>query len=238
MGGATDASFLEGHSYTYEGSIPGRIVQILGEKHIECMNPIIYIDELDKVSDTPKGHEIHNILCHLTDFSQNDEFHDKYYAGINFDLSKTLFVFSFNDESLINPILRDRMTIIRTKGFNKEDKVKLGRKFLLPELFNDVKMDSELIVFNDDVIKYIIEKYTDEKGVRNFKRCLEKIISKLNVIYLLGDISDMGVTMDIIKGSRKIEFPVNLNKEIVDNLLTSQFDSEDKPSRSHFAMYM
>ena len=112
------------------------------------------------------------------------------------------------------------------------------RKFLLPELFNDVKMDSELIIFNDDVIKYIIEKYTDEKGVRNFKRCLEKIISKLNVIYLLGDISDMGVTMDIIKGTRKIEFPVNLNKEIVDNLLTSRFDSEDKPSRSHFAMYM
>ena len=80
MGGATDASFLEGHSYTYEGSIPGRIVQIVGEKYIVCMNPIIYIDELDKVSDTPKGHEIHNILCHLTDFSQNDEFHDQYYA--------------------------------------------------------------------------------------------------------------------------------------------------------------
>ena len=104
MGGATDASFLEGHSYTYEGSIPGRIVQILGEKNVNCMNPVFYFDELDKVSDTSRGHEIHNILCHLTDFSQNDEFHDKYYAGINFDLSKSLFVFSFNDEELINPI--------------------------------------------------------------------------------------------------------------------------------------
>ena len=238
LGGATDASFLEGHSYTYEGSIPGRIVQILGEKNVKCMNPIIYFDELDKVSDTSRGHEIHNILCHLTDFSQNDEFHDKYYAGINFDLSKALFVFSFNDESLINPILKDRMTIIRTKGFKSDDKIKLGRKYLLPELFLDVKMDDNLIDFGDDVLKYIIEKYTDEMGVRNFKRCLEKIISKLNVIYLLGDISDMDVTMDIIKDTKKIEFPIKLTKNIVDNLLTSQFEKDDNTSRSHFAMYM
>ncbi len=238
LGGATDASFLEGHSYTYEGSIPGRIVQILGEKNVKCMNPIIYFDELDKVSDTSRGHEIHNILCHLTDFSQNDEFHDKYYAGINFDLSKALFVFSFNDESLINPILKDRMTIIRTKGFKSDDKIKLGRKYLLPELFLDVKMDENLIDFGDDVLKYIIEKYTDEMGVRNFKRCLEKIISKLNVIYLLGDISDMDVTMDIIKDTKKIEFPIKLTKNIVDNLLTSQFEKDDNTSRSHFAMYM
>ena len=227
LGGATDASFLEGHSYTYEGSIPGRIVQILGEKNVNCMNPVFYFDELDKVSDTSRGHEIHNILCHLTDFSQNDEFHDKYYAGINFDLSKSLFVFSFNDEELINPILRDRMTIIRTKGFNSKDKIKLGRMYLLPELFNDVKMNSELVVFTDDVLKYIIEKYTDEMGVRNFKRCLEKIISKLNVIYLLGDISDMDITMDIVKNDEKMKFPVVLEKKIVDNLLTSKYELDE-----------
>ena len=238
LGGATDASFLEGHSYTYEGSIPGRIVQILGEKNVNCMNPVFYFDELDKVSDTSRGHEIHNILCHLTDFSQNDEFHDKYYAGINFDLSKSLFVFSFNDEELINPILRDRMTIIRTKGFNSKDKIKLGRMYLLPELFNDVKMNSELVVFTDDVLKYIIEKYTDEMGVRNFKRCLEKIISKLNVIYLLGDISDMDITMDIVKNDEKMKFPLVLEKKIVDNLLTSKYELDEPTSRSHMAMYM
>ena len=238
LGGATDASFLEGHSYTYEGSIPGRIVQILGEKNVNCMNPVFYFDELDKVSDTSRGHEIHNILCHLTDFSQNDEFHDKYYAGINFDLSKALFVFSFNDEEMINPILRDRMTIIRTKGFNSKDKIKLGRMYLLPELFNDVKMNNELVVFTDDVLKYIIEKYTDEMGVRNFKRCLEKIISKLNVIYLLGDISDMDITMDIVKNDEKMKFPLVLEKKIVDNLLTSKYELDDLTSRSHMAMYM
>ena len=238
LGGATDASFLEGHSYTYEGSIPGRIVQILGEKNIGCMNPIIYFDELDKISDTSRGHEIHNILCHLTDFSQNDEFHDKYYSGIDFDLSKALFVFSFNDEHLINPILKDRMTIIKTKGFKTNEKIKLGRKYLLPELFNEVKMDCNLVNFSDDNLKYIIEKFTEEEGVRNFKRMLEKIISKLNVIYLLGDISDMDIGLDIVKTRKKLEFPLCLNNEIIDNLLTSKYDEDDKTSRSHLAMYM
>ena len=78
LGGATDSSLLDGHSYTYEGAIPGRIVEIL--KKSRCMNPVIYFDELDKVSNTPKGEEIINLLIHLTDFSQNDRFMDKYYS--------------------------------------------------------------------------------------------------------------------------------------------------------------
>ena len=102
LGGATDSSFLEGHSYTYEGSTWGKIVQILIDS--KCMNPVIYFDELDKISDTPKGEEIAGILTHLTDTSQNSQFHDKYFAEIDFDLSKCLFIFSYNDESKINPI--------------------------------------------------------------------------------------------------------------------------------------
>ena len=77
LGGATDASFLEGHSYTYEGSTWGKIVDILIK--CKCMNPLIYFDELDKISETPKGEEIAGILTHLTDTTQNDKFHDKYF---------------------------------------------------------------------------------------------------------------------------------------------------------------
>ena len=106
LGGATDSSFLEGHGYTYEGSMWGKIVQILIDS--KCMNPVIYFDELDKISDTPRGEEIAGILTHLTDTSQNSQFHDKYFAEINFDLSKCLFIFSYNDESKVNPILKDR----------------------------------------------------------------------------------------------------------------------------------
>ena len=84
------------------------------------MNPVIYFDELDKVSDTPKGEEIIGILTHLTDTSQNSKFHDKYFSEIDFDLSKCLFIFSYNDERKVNPILRDRMYRINTSGYNKE----------------------------------------------------------------------------------------------------------------------
>jgi ATP-dependent Lon protease len=86
------------------------------------MNPVIYFDELDKISDTPKGEEIAGILTHLTDTSQNSQYHDKYFAEVDFDLSKCLFIFSYNDESKVNPILRDRMYRIHTKGYDKKQK--------------------------------------------------------------------------------------------------------------------
>ena len=96
LGGATDSSFLEGHSYTYEGSTWGKVVDILLQS--KTMNPVIYFDELDKISDTPKGEEITGILTHLTDTTQNSQFHDKYFSNVDFDLSKVLFIFSYNDE--------------------------------------------------------------------------------------------------------------------------------------------
>ena len=89
LGGASDSAFFDGHSYTYEGSHWGRIIQILQDS--KYMNPIIYFDELDKVSKTSKGEEIINLLIHMTDQSQNKGFQDKYYAGIPIDLSKVIF---------------------------------------------------------------------------------------------------------------------------------------------------
>ena len=115
LGGASDSAYFDGHSYTYEGSHWGRIVNILIES--KCMNPVIYFDELDKVSETYKGDEIIHLLTHLTDPSQNGLFQDNYFPGIHLDLSKALFIFSFNDESKIDRILKDRMYVIHTKGF-------------------------------------------------------------------------------------------------------------------------
>jgi ATP-dependent Lon protease len=123
IGGSTNGSTLVGHNYTYVGSTWGRIVDILMTH--KCMNPIIFIDEIDKVSHTEHGKEIISILTHLTDSTQNDEFEDKYFSGIKFDLSKALIVFSFNDISLIDPILRDRITIIHTNSLSKKIKLRL-----------------------------------------------------------------------------------------------------------------
>ena len=108
LGGSSNGSTLEGHNYTYVGSTYGRIVDILMET--KCMNPIIYIDELDKISKTEHGKEIVGILTHLTDTTQNDTWCDKYFSGVKLDLSRVLFIFSYNDPSLIDKILLDRNT--------------------------------------------------------------------------------------------------------------------------------
>ena len=214
LGGATDSSFLEGHSYTYEGSTWGKIVDIL----IQCksMNPVIYFDELDKVSETPKGEEINGILTHLTDTTQNSKFHDKYFSELDFDLSRCLFIFSYNDESKVNPILKDRMYRIQTKGYDVKQKTIIAKNYLIPKIKEQVKFKAEDIVICDDVIKHIIEKYTDgEQGVRNLKRCLEIIHTKLNLYRLMKPETNL-FEKDM---KLKIVFPVNVTTEIVDNMI-------------------
>ena len=183
LGGATDSCFLDGHDFTYEGSQCGKIINILQE--CNKMDPIIYFDELDKISDTPKGEEIANLLCHLTDHSQNNEFHDKYFSGVHFDLSKATFVFSFNDRSRVNPILMDRMHVIETKGFSDKDKVQIAERYLIPEVCENIGFSNKDIVFSEDILKHLISQYTEEQGVRGLKRCIHEIISKINLLKII-----------------------------------------------------
>lgn len=219
LGGATDSSFLEGHSYTYEGSVWGKIVQILIDSN--CMNPVIYFDELDKISDTPKGEEIAGILTHLTDTSQNSQFHDKYFAEIDFDLSKCLFIFSYNDESKVNPILRDRMYRIQTKGYDKKQKTVISNNYLLPRIREQVKFSTEDIVIPEESIHYIIEKHCEkEDGVRNLKRCMEIIYTKLNLYRLMRP----GSNLFEDEMSLAVEFPFTVTKDVVDKLIKKERD--------------
>jgi len=220
LGGATDSSFLEGHGYTYEGSTWGKIVQILIDS--KCMNPVIYFDELDKISDTPRGEEIAGILTHLTDTTQNSQFHDKYFAEINFDLSKCLFIFSYNDESKINPILKDRMYRIKTKGYSGKEKTVIANNYLLPRIREQVKFTKGDIIIPDDVLGYINETHCQkEDGVRNMKRCLEIIHTKLNLYRLMKPGSNL------FEGemSLKVEFPFKVTKDIVDKLIKKEHDN-------------
>ena len=214
LGGATDSSFLEGHGYTYEGSTWGKIVQILIDS--KCMNPVIYFDELDKISDTPKGEEIAGILTHLTDTSQNNQFHDKYFSEIEFDLSKCMFIFSYNDESKINPILKDRMYRIQTKGYNLKQKTIIGNDYLLPKIRTQIKFKKEDINITDDALQYIIENQCNkEDGVRNLKRCLEIIFTKLNLYRLMRPDTNLFEE----EMTLKVEFPFTVTKDIVDKLI-------------------
>ena len=219
LGGATDSSFLEGHGYTYEGSTWGKIVQILIDS--KSMNPVIYFDELDKISDTPRGEEIAGILTHLTDTSQNSQFHDKYFSEIDFDLSKCLFIFSYNDESKVNSILKDRMYRIKTKGYQPKEKIAIANNYLLPKICEQVKFNSEEITIPNDVLGYIVENNCNkEDGVRNLKRCLEIIYTKLNLYRLMRPGSNL------FEGemSLKVEFPYIVTKDIVDKLIKREDD--------------
>jgi ATP-dependent Lon protease len=228
LGGATDSSFLEGHSYTYEGSTWGKIVQILINSKV--MNPVIYFDELDKISDTPKGEEIAGILTHLTDTTQNSQFHDKYFAEIDFDLSKCLFIFSYNDESKINPILRDRMYKIHTKGYDRKQKTIIANQYLMPKIREQVKFDDGQIIIPDETIGYIIENHCNkEDGVRNMKRCFEIIHTKLNLYRLMKPGSNL-FEEDM---SLQVEFPFTITPAIVDKLI-----KKPEVNMSYQSMYM
>lgn len=185
LGGATDASYLDGHSYTYEGATWGRIADILAQS--KCMNPIIYFDELDKISETPKGEEIMNLLIHITDSSQNDKFQDKYFTGIDLDLSRCLFIFSHNNHERVNPILRDRMYNIRVEGFKMKEKIVIAEQYLLPHALKEVGLHEKVSV-SSTIVQYIIENHTgEEKGVRELKRCMQTIMSKLNLLRFYND---------------------------------------------------
>jgi len=217
LGGCGDSSFLEGHSYTYEGSTYGKIVQILMES--KCMNPVIYFDELDKVSDTARGQEIISLLTHLTDTTQNSQFRDKYFSELEFDLSKCLFIFSYNDENLVNPILKDRMYRIQTKGYDLKEKQIIARNYMLPKIREQVGFKEDEIIITDEVLTHIISNQAKgEAGVRNLKRCLEIIHTKLNLYRLVKS----GTPLFEKEMGLQVTFPYKLTRMDVDLLVKSE----------------
>ena len=217
LGGATDVSNIEGHSYTYEGAVWGRIVEMLMESKV--MNPVIFFDELDKISNTNKGSEITGVLTHITDFSQNNSFNDKYFSGIDIDLSKAIFFFSYNDIELINPILKDRLTIVKFSGYTLIEKINIVQDFIIPSLLKNIGFKLDDIIVDIDIIKYLINNYTnDESGVRNIKRSIEDLFLKINLLRLTYSNIDNNI-MDIEYKIDNLSFPLIITNEIVDNLL-------------------
>jgi ATP-dependent Lon protease len=194
MGGDSNGSSRHGHNYTYVGSTWGSIVQILIDK--KCMNPIIFIDEVDKISRTEHGKEIVGILTHLLDQTQNDCFQDKYFSGIDLDLSKALFILSYNDADAIDKILLDRVHRIKFSSLSLEDKLVISNNHILPEVYKKMGLE-EMIYFSDDVLKYIIEEYTSESGVRKLKEILFEIVGEINLNILKNSNVDVEIPIHI-----------------------------------------
>ena len=194
LGGSCNGSTIEGHGYTYMNSTWGKIVDILMDA--KCMNPIIYIDELDKVSKTENGREIIGIFTHLIDQTQNDTFQDKYFSGINIDLSKALFIFSYNDPDQIDRVLLDRIHRIKFENLSLDDKMVIVKKYILPEINTKMGFDN-IVDISDSMIEHIIEKYTLEPGVRKLKELLFDLFGEIN-LDILKNASDTDMELPII----------------------------------------
>jgi ATP-dependent Lon protease len=203
LGGATNGSILEGHHYTYLGSTWGKIVDILMEK--KCMNPIIYIDELDKISKTEHGKEIISILTHITDQSQNKEFYDRYFASMPIDLSNILFIFSYNDRDNIDRILRDRIQEITIKPLSLKEKIIISQNYIIPEISNNIGFSISEIIFSNEILIKIINEYTHEAGIRKLNEILYDIVRDINLKKIVND--------------ENIEYPIIINERYTENIL-------------------
>ena len=211
LGGAKDSSFLKGHSFTYVGSIPGKIVEIL--QNTKSMDPIIVFDELDKVS----AGDVIGSLMHIIDSTQNSHFTDRYLGGIDIDLSKVTFIFSFNDASKIDKTLLDRIKVLNIKEYSKEDKLKIAKKYLLPKIIKEFGIDNTEIVWPTKVIQYLIDKI-HEKGVRKLEQAIRTVLSKLNTAKYVA-----------IKEIKEIKFPLKLTIDLVSTLISNHFTTDSGP---------
>lgn len=226
LGGASDIAHYIGHSYTYEGSMWGRIVDAIMQS--KCMNPVLYFDELDKISGTPHGEEIASMLIHLTDRTQNSQYHDRYFAGVDFDLSKVLFVFSYNDENKINPILKDRMTIIQCQGYKDPEKKVIVANYVWPEILNRMGIEPSELSATEAAAEYIIKEYSQgEQGMRSLIRVVESVVARINLLRMTKE-----EDMKKYKFAVPVKFPMKLDVETVKQLLCDWSPKEPETWRS------
>ena len=221
LGGDSDATTYTGHQLVYESSHCGKIVNsVVAAK---SMSMVLMFDELDKISATPKGEEVQNLLIHLTDPVQNEDFEDKYLSGVPIDLSKVMFVFSANDLNKIDKVLLDRMTVVELEGYNSKEKLAITENFLLPAALKEVNLN-EKVGISKEILEHVIREHAgEEKGVRQLKRCIEQITQKVNMLRMFN-------TKELPFHIPDFHLPFVLKKEHVDLFLKKK-----KPSNESYA---
>lgn len=220
MGGCTDSSFLVGSSYTYEGSKEGRIAAALIETG--CCNPIIHLDEVDKISKTERGYEVEGILIHLTDPS-DPTYRDKYFHDIDIDLSKVTFVLGYNDPSKVNPVLLDRVKRIRMEAPNMEERHEIVHNHILPRIFKKFVFRSP-VSLSTEAMQCVLSSCTKEQGMRNIEKLLEHVISSVFLCTVLQPDAPSSASVNLSKevpifdeeGNVRVDFAKGVISQIYD----------------------
>ena len=202
LGGQNDGELLHGHGYTYSGAQPGMIIKKLSE--VSKSRCIIYFDELDKCSSKHGINEISSILIHLTDPNMNQTFQDRFFQGVDFPLQNCIFIASYNDSSLIDPILLDRFVEINVTPYTLSDKVTIIKDFVLPEIIKEIGLNKTIII-PDDVIRKGILEYTNEAGVRDIRHKLELVLMKINKEILIKTFKDDNIIIEWDKFKKYID---------------------------------
>jgi ATP-dependent Lon protease len=174
LGGVKDEAEIRGHRRTYVGAMPGRFIQ--GIRKAGSMNPIIIIDELDKIGSDFRG-DPSAAMLEVLDPQQNKQFYDNY-LGVPFDLSKTIFIATANSLETISTPLRDRMEIIQLSGYTPNEKLHIAQRYLVNRAIEATGLDKEMFQLNDDILTSLITHYTRESGVRQLERLIQKLASK------------------------------------------------------------